>query len=66
MFVVVAGVSSLLDESEEELEEAARLLRFRFLFLCTGGFVACGGIFGRLILKSRTTQKKEEKEKRST
>lgn len=46
---MVVGISSSLesdDDSEDELEEAARLLRFLFLFLCAGGFVAAGGIFG--------------------
>ena len=48
IFVVVFGVSSLLeseDESDDELEETARLLRFLFLFLCVEGFVAAGDIF---------------------
>ena len=47
IFVVVVGVSSLLesdDESDDELEETACLLRFLFLFLCVRGFIAAGGI----------------------
>jgi hypothetical protein len=47
IFVVVVCVSSSLesnDESDDELEETACLLRFLFLFLCVRGFVAAGGI----------------------
>jgi hypothetical protein len=50
IFVVVVGVSSSLEseeESDDELEETARLLRFLILFLCVGGFVAAGGICAR-------------------
>ena len=43
IFAVVVGVSSSL-ESDDELEETACLLRFLFLFLCVGAFVAAGGI----------------------
>jgi hypothetical protein len=45
--IVVLGASSSVvddDEDDHELVDAALLLRFLFLFLCEGGFVAAGGI----------------------